>query len=318
MDRRTWRTKGGAELARQVFARLVTGRGLEDLSLDEHDGRLDLRGFTMPSRAARAAMAEDGVIPADQVKRPEATSTTLHGLDLTGATFDVLRFFDVRLNDCVFDDADFRDLKLWRTKVQDCSFRRAKLVGAVLGSLEDGETNTYTRVDFSGADFTRTACEYADFTDVDFSDAKLVDIDFGATTFTRCKFSGRLDRLVFWSLPPNSERQTHNTMEDVDFSEAELRWVEFRGLRLDWVRLPSDDQHIVVGHYRCVLERMIDRLTGSSPQAGTFSHDLYWAHPEREIGVWHREELGKTEEEREATSALLRQFAEDCARDAES
>lgn len=317
MDRKAWRTKEGTELARQVFGRLVTGQSLDDLLLDDHGGRRDLRGFTMPARAARAAMAEDGSIPAEQVKRPEVSGTAFRDLDLSEATFDGLRFFDTRLDNCVFDGANFRDLKLWRTKVQDCSFRGARLVDAVLGALEDGETNAYTRVDFSNADLGRTACEYADFTDVDFSDAKLADIDFGSSTFTRCKFSGRLDRLIFWELPPNSERQTRNAMEDVDFSQAELHWVEFRGLRLDRVRLPANDQHIVVGNYRCVLERAVSRLTGNSPYAATFGHELHWAHPEREVGIWHRNQLGETEEEREAISTLLRQLAHDCAGDAE-
>ncbi|MFD1048610.1 pentapeptide repeat-containing protein, partial [Kibdelosporangium lantanae] len=262
--------------------------------LAEHHGRRDLRGFVMPNRKTRESMAGSGVIPADQVRRPEIAGYTLDGLDFTDADFDVIRFYDSELRNCVFDGIRFRDLKLWRTRVHDCSFREAKLVDAVLGALEDGVPNSYTGVDLTAADLRRAVFEYADFVDVDFSDTNLIDIDFGSATFSRCTFSGRLDQLVFWELPPDSERSVRNQMDDVDFSRAELHGVEFRGLRLDRVTLPMDDNHVVVHHYDRVLKRAIDELTGSSPYAAGFEHELRWAHPLREVGIWHRDDLDET------------------------
>jgi uncharacterized protein YjbI with pentapeptide repeats len=311
--RKAWRTDQGVQRAPQVFSRLVTGRPLDDLSLGANEGRLDLRGFTLPSRDARATMAAAGMIPAEQVDLPEVAGVALDGLDFTGADFGELCFYDADLRDCLFDKAIFRDLKLWRTHVRNCSFRAAKLAHAGLGPLDDGVANEYASVDFGAADLRRISCRHGTFVDVDFSDAKLLDIDFDASTFTRCTFAGRLARIIFWEQPPNSERPVRNDMEDVDFSQAELHWVEFRGLRLDRVTLPSGNGHVVVKNYRRVLERAIERLAGVSPYAAVFGQEVYWAHPLREIGIWHRDELGKTDKERAAISERLLQLDRECS-----
>ncbi|BCJ56876.1 hypothetical protein Jiend_02980 [Micromonospora endophytica] len=42
-----WRGEDGRELAGHVLARLTTGRSLDDLQLGSHEGRVDLRGFTL-------------------------------------------------------------------------------------------------------------------------------------------------------------------------------------------------------------------------------------------------------------------------------
>jgi uncharacterized protein YjbI with pentapeptide repeats len=317
VDRGAWRTDAGVRLAQEVFGRLVTGRTLDDLSLDEHDGRRDHRGFVMPTRETRNAMAGSGAISAEQASRPEVSGHILDGLDFTDADFDGIRFFDSELRDCVFNGARFRDLKLWRTRVRGCSFRKAKLVDAVLGSLDDGVANSYTGVDFTAADLRRAIFDYADFVDVDLSDTKLVDIDFGSATFTRCTFGGRLEKLVFWELPPDSERSARNHMEDVDFSHAELHWIEFRGIQLDRVTLPAGGNHVVVNHYHCVLKHAIDQLAGTSTYAATFDHELHWAHPRRKVGIWHRDDLGVTAEERETISTLLTRIDHDCTEDAQ-
>jgi uncharacterized protein YjbI with pentapeptide repeats len=315
VDRKAWQSDEGRQLAQEVFIRLVTGRPLDGLSLDEQDSRLDLRGFAIPERQVRQALVDRGAIPAEQVRRPEITDGTLDSLDFTGSTFDSLRLFGTTIRNCVFDEARFKDLRAWRTRVHDCSFRHAKLPGAVLGTLEDGMVNNYVDVDFSSADLQRISCQYASFTNVDFSNAKLVDINFRASTFTRCVFAGRVDRVIFWDRPPTSELPVRNDMEDVDLSKAELLWVEFRGLRLDRVKLPTENGHVVVKHYRCVLKRAIERFAGVNSFAAVCDHELHWAHPEREVGIWHREELGKTDEERDEILIALRQFERECTED---
>jgi uncharacterized protein YjbI with pentapeptide repeats len=108
--RKVWRTDAGAQLAQQLFSRLVTEHALDDLALDKHDGRLDLRGFPMPNREVRAMMANNGSIPAEEIRRPEVSSHRLNSLDFTDAHFDGIRFFDADLSNCVCDGARFRDL----------------------------------------------------------------------------------------------------------------------------------------------------------------------------------------------------------------
>ena len=38
-------------------------------------------------------------------------------------------------------------------------------------------------------------------------------------------------------------------MVNVDLSRAKLRWVEFRGLDLDTVRFPDDEDHLILNDY---------------------------------------------------------------------
>ncbi|MFI6285363.1 pentapeptide repeat-containing protein [Streptomyces sp. NPDC051018] len=309
--RETWRPAEGGRLAREVFARLLSGRPLTGLALDEHRGRLDLRGFPAPGQTVRAEMADAGEIPAAFVDLPEIAGRTLEGLDFTGADLADAVFFDSVLADCVFDRARFSDPRVWSTEIRDCSFRDAPLADLVLAA-DHGVPTVCTRVDFSGADLRRMVSRETTFTDVDFSGARMSDIDFHASAFIRCTFAGPLRRIIFWDRPPGAPGDSVNPMEDIDFTGAELRWVEFRGLRLDRVALPPDGAHVVVGDYRRVLERAIERLSVVSPHAAAFGHQLHWAHPQRTTGIWFREDLGDTEEEREAIVTVLREAEKEC------
>gem|GEM_PF-5465568 len=50
-------------------------------------------------------------------------------------------------------------------------------------------------------------------------------------------------------------------MVNVDFSQAKLRQVGFRGLVLDRVKMPQDEEHIVIPSLPKALDRMIDDLS---------------------------------------------------------
>lgn len=313
MDRRFWKSDTGVQLARSVFGRLLSGRSPSGLPLEECDGRLDLRGITVPDSVALQGMAEAGEIPSARVKNLRFQDIALEDLDFSGADLRGIRFFDAAVRNCRFDNARFDGLRVWRTSVRSSSFRGAALVGASIGAWQEGKGNEYVDVDFTGADFSQIGCSAATFVNVDFSLAKLVKINFSASSFVRCTFAGSIREVVFWDLPPNSEKPTPNSMKDIDFTAAELHDVEFRGLRLDGVRLPTGNGHVIVRNYRHVLERGIERIKGVNAFGAVLAHELHWAHPQREVGIWHWDELGETDAEREAISALLRDLDAECA-----
>jgi hypothetical protein len=97
-------------------------------------------------------------------------------------------------------------------------------------------------------------------------------------------------------------------MEDVDFSAAELHWVEFWNLVLDRVRWPEDGNHVVIPHQaRAVLRRANELITElGTPHAAGLSGRLDQWHPDREVAVWHRSELGNDEVEQGAAVKVLR------------
>ena len=109
-----------------------------------------------------------------------------------------------------------------------------------------------------------------------------------------------------------------NPMEDVDFSEAELRWVEFRRLDLDRVELPKSTDHLVVHDYRCVLEGAIRELQTDARRKGlrgVMENRLKWAGPHQEQGEFNRRDFVEMGDEAEAEFAvsLLRRLEAECA-----
>ncbi len=91
-------------------------------------------------------------------------------------------------------------------------------------------------------------------------------------SFYRCGFMGE-------DFPPNA-------MVNVDFSRAKLRDVEFRGLTLDRVRFPNDDEHIVIENYPQVLDKLIEALKHQGDRTARilvagFEVSREWAPPNR-------------------------------------
>jgi uncharacterized protein YjbI with pentapeptide repeats len=305
LDRRLtarWRTPEGEELAAEVASRLLAGRPLDGLALDEHEGRLDLRGLTVAPAGAEPLTVR---------------SARFQRLDLSGARLEQLRLFGCGIDDCRFEAASCREWRLWACDVTASSFAGANLRSSMLGGWDGGRGNVFRGVSFTRADLRGLVCPTATFIDCDLSDATLVKVDFQSSGFIRCRFAGELREVIFWDHGFQTGKPDPNPMEDVDFSEAELPFVEFRRLDLDLVRLPRDDRHVVVEHYRCVLRRAAAALAGDDTVAGRrlaagIAHRLKWAGPRQRVGVFHRESLGRTDEEVAAAAALLRRCEMEC------
>lgn len=109
-----------------------------------------------------------------------------------------------------------------------------------------------------------------------------------------------------------------NPMEDVDFSDAELRMVEFRRLNLDRVKFPTSSAHLIVHHYRCVLEGASRELRSDTRWSGlraVMEHRLKWAGPRQEVGEFNHRDLAEMGDEAEAEFAetLLRRLERECS-----
>jgi hypothetical protein len=86
-------------------------------------------------------------------------------------------------------------------------------------------------------------------------------------------------------------------MEEVDFSEAELRWTEFRGLDMDSVRWPESGNHVLVDSYPRVLSELLAALDGDDSVMGRVLRSLVdrqarWVGKNQRRGiVFHRLDL---------------------------
>jgi hypothetical protein len=133
-----------------------------------------------------------------------------------------------------------------------------------MGGAHEGVRNTFVGVDFSEANLSGTIYEAAAFEGCLFSNSKLVKIDFQTSAFTNCRFEGELDDVLFYRHGFKGEKYPPNEMVNVDFSRARLKHVGFRGLMLDRVRLPNDDEHLVLKNFDTTLAQMAGALQRQS------------------------------------------------------
>ena len=314
-----WKTVDGMRLAREVFERLTAGQPLHDLKLGEHEGRIDLRGIHAPEVTFKEIPPSRNWSLQKLHGCLELRNIRLDGIDFSGSWLKYFRFFDSQIANCCFDDSDCGGWGLWSTNVTRSTFIRSSLRESVLGPWYQGRGNTYKFVDFSWADLRGLVSTAATYVDCDFGNAKLEKIEFQSSSFIRCHFAGKLREVIFYDHGFKTGKPDPNPMEDVDFSDAQLRWVEFRRLNLDRVRLPEDNDHLVITNYQCVLNRALAILKDnenqySQPLRAILELALKWMGPKQQIGVFCRldfqQEWGKEGEEFAVN--LLRRAERDC------
>ena len=312
-----WRTPEGERLAQDVFGRLLAGKPLTDLGLGEHDGRIDLRGIVAPAPEHLEAFEKQGWVVRELGGLLKFERAKFVNLDFSGGRLESFRFFNTTITNCRFDEARCQDWRLWAVDVTDTSFVGADLRKAVLGAWYEGRGDSYQRVNFSRANLRSIVCPAAIFVDCDFGEAQLAKVDFQSSSFIRCRFAGLLREVMFYDHGFKTGKPDPNPMEDVDFSEAELRMVEFRHLDLDGVKFPRSSDHLIVHHYRCVLERAVRELGPDTAHRGLrtiLEHELKWAGPHQEVGVFNRRDFVEMfdEEAAEFALGLLRRMETDC------
>ena len=258
-------------------------------------GLFDLRGITLPARL-------------------QVNSATLHGLDLGDAVLDRLWLTASHVSDCVFDGASWRDGRVWGCTFESCSFVRTDLRELGVAPEHDSRRSLFRDCAFTKASMRGFVCPGAVYEDCRFEDCKLAKVDFGGSIFRRTRFAGRLSEVVFADLPWDHERFEPNEMEDVDFHDAELYYVEFRNLAMDRVRWPEHPANETFTHLPCVLRRTVDAYEHDERHdawgiSAAMQQTLRWMHPRRRTGVVHRRELDPLADE---TIELMRRLEHEC------
>jgi uncharacterized protein YjbI with pentapeptide repeats len=279
----------------EVLNRLIHGGSLDDLGLARKDGRLVLEGLTVPEPAVRK-MTRTAIADVAELDVLVIKGATWKGLDFSGSRLNGLRFFDCIISDCVFDNCTCQDWRLWSTMVSNVNFQSADLRKSVLGGVQAGKRNIFANVDFTNADLRQTSYVAAEFVDCIFNDTRLDKVDFQTSAFTNCIFKGKLREVLFYRRGFKGEAFPANEMTDVDFTQSQLRWVEFRGLDMETVRFPKDNDHIIVESYPRVLERLEQAFKeevslSSKRLANFFAMDQKWAGAKQRRGVFNKNDL---------------------------
>lgn len=275
---------------------LIEGKPLDGLGLSRKRDRLDLSGLITPE-PVEVARFQTAVADVAQVKGiVVANRSVWTGLDFSGAQLNGICFVDCVINNCVFDNCQCREWGLWGTTISDTTFKAADLRRAALGGVREGKRNTYRRVDFAAADLRQIACTAAEFVECTFKDTRLSKIDFQTSSFSNCSFEGELREVLFYRKGFDSESLPPNNMVGVDFTRAKLRFVEFRGLDLEDVRFPADQDHIVLNDYPKTLDRLIQVFEAQSDVASkkltAYLRVLRkWAGPKQRRGIVNKYDL---------------------------
>jgi len=280
----------------EIWDRFFQKIPLDGLPLAIKEGRLDLRGLSLPEpdiirRYKFADNAVTEITPAAVLQ-----NVKWHNLDFTGSKLKGMRFFDGEVKNCRFDKCDLEGLRVWTTNFVDCSFKGANLKNSALGGVKDGKRNTYTGIDFSEADLRGTGYKATAFERCQFCNAKLVKIDFQSSTFVDCRFEGELSDVLFYNRGFEGEGFPLNEMVNVDFSMAKLHDVAFRCLVLDRVQFPNDEDHILIRNFTATLDKVIAILQQqndpvSKKLIAILNIDRKWLLPNRSQGVINARDL---------------------------
>jgi len=240
-----------------------------DRARSEGWGRLDSGQFDF-----RAMHLRDIAAPAMCVLVGDLKSCDLGGSDLSRVVFQGCKIIDTNFEDARFYDSHFRG-----NTVVGTSFDRADLRSAFISLIdfETGRTTAFEKCRFRKADLRKVHASNGQFVDCDFPDARFDGTWFSGTIFTRCAFAGKMEDVVFDSLPARLPDESDAALErrhrtnpgrlvDCDFSRAVFTDVEFRQMPLDSVKLPDPAKHVFIYDWRCVLPRALEiaRLDGDA------------------------------------------------------
>jgi pentapeptide repeat protein len=162
--------------------------------------------------------------------------------------------------------------------------------------VQEDRINTFQKVDFTGADLRQTAYVSAGFVSCLFKNTRLNKVNFQGSTFMDCSFEGELREVCFNRKGFGADALPPNEMLRVDFSRAQLRSVEFRGLDLGDVYFPTDPDHILLNEYPQTLDRLLQSLRGrtdmaSKKLAAAIGVDRKWAGPRQRRGILNKNDL---------------------------
>lgn len=258
-----WKTPEGRALANEATEFLLGKRGKLPTELGTHNGRIDLRGLEAPSPAAGSKVAVGSATGRVLTNVPEARNVVWDHLDLSQSRLPGVQFFDTRISDCLFDDANCRGWRLWDSQIDSSSFSAADLSDSALGTGAKAGAVAWRDVSFDKADMRRIAAQGALFESCTFRDSNLSDAEFLQITMRDCLFAGVLRNILFDGREI-SNRPVPGVLTDVDFSEAIFEDVEFRGCRFVGLKLPRESGVYVIPKYPAVALRAIQLMDGDS------------------------------------------------------
>jgi uncharacterized protein YjbI with pentapeptide repeats len=288
--------KGPTDRDAAIWDRLLRGKSLEGLDLLKTDGRWDLSSLDAPPTKIVRRFFIGFTRIEEQSGFLQVRGLHWKDLSFSRCHLDSLRLFDTRIENCSFDQARCQGWRMWSSTFVNSTFRGADLRNASLGGVDRGKRPSFVNVDFSKADLRGSVHKAADMTKCTFAETKLDKVDFNGTIFEDCTFRGELNQVLFHRRAFKGEGFPPNEMKGVDFRRATFHYVEFRGLDMLDVVWPEDPDHMVLDEYPAALDRALAMLGGRSDNeakalAAFLGVKRKWVGPGQQRGVLRRADL---------------------------
>lgn len=225
-------------------------------------------------------------VPNCTIRDTELVTTHFRGCDLRN-----LRVSRTRVEDCVFEDCDLTDLRCWNSEWNNVEFRNCRM-SVILGSRRsppaEGNPVRFRGVRMVGGRWTDGVAGDTVFENCAWEKCPIRKYAFQSCTFTYCSFHSDLRDVEFAIQYPNGAPSVLNVC---DFAKARFCEVEFRQTTLPKVIWPENDDTIVIRrNFGGALDTLIAELSKMPEQdaralaAGYGSHRK-WLHPEQDSGV---------------------------------
>ncbi len=181
-------------------------------------------------------------------------------VDLSGAALRSLRFWDFLCEDCLFNQVQAPDWRLWGAEFVDCSFVGADLRQSALGTDTGPHLNTWTRVDFDRANLSSSLFLGGTVEGCSFRRTSLRDVEFLQIALRGCVFSGPMKQVLFDGRRLTGHRPDPSPLANVDFSETQFQDVDFRGCNFEGVTWPPGVR--LIPNFPVVAGRLVSRFAG--------------------------------------------------------
>jgi uncharacterized protein YjbI with pentapeptide repeats len=302
----------------KILQRAGHGRPPKEIGHTQ-EGLLDLRGLRLPSVRKTGFLKAGGPEYAYSRSKPIFKGLDLRDIDLTGASLDDSYWADCTLQHVKLDDASCNGTNFDASNMDSISFVRTNLRDAHWG-IRGVDGPIISKCDFVQADLRGSTYGHPLFRDCRFVNCNLKDVKFRGGRFERCTFVGLLDGVWFKGWQKDDDPKTaglRNSMEGVDFSQADLRFVGFtHGIDLTRSKLPSEG-YIRIPHpretYAKALERVRGILAGKAREAAEFYlNGLIKGHfnEDQPFDVFRPEDLLESPMGRKAAMVILQAIRE--------
>ncbi|RZJ20170.1 MAG: pentapeptide repeat-containing protein [Acinetobacter sp.] len=234
-----WETEEGASLLKIVIKAIIKGRDLTEISsLKHHEGKIDLRGISLPKEYERFFNYKTSKYIKWVDKSIKFKSCKLDNIDFSYSDIQATSWEKCSFIACLFYQVDARTITFTACDFQDVIFKNTRFSYGYLNIRSGKLSGSFKNVSFIKSQFSETLFSFPIFDSCLFEDCNFYAADFDGSRFSNTKFKGVLNCPWFRKHAKNEFEPNYffnridkikfsNEMLNVDFSEATLEYVGF-------------------------------------------------------------------------------------------